>query len=178
MRISILGDGGPTTLEASVLGENTDVSGPGPNETIGELTIPDDITELAESPEYLVIGPPPRSVWGHVLHGAAIAIVAAVLITWLLNSSPDNQTELLAPAIAPSSAAVPPWAPAQPEPAIVVPDQAEAGSSASSLNRPATYSQFCRNSPVLCSPPATPLAIGYLQFCHNTPTLCTTTKPN
>jgi hypothetical protein len=174
MRISVLGDDGPTTLEASVVDESTDVSVPGPNETIGELTIPDDITELAESPEYLVIGPPPQSAWVHVLHGAAIAIVAAVLITWLLSTNPDNQTE----PIAPSPAAVPPWAPAQPEPAIVVPDQAEAGSNVGSLKRPATHAQFCRNSPVLCSSPATPLPIGYLQFCHNTPTLCIMTKPN
>ena len=57
--------------------------------------------------------------------------------------------------------------------------QADAGSKTGDFESSDSYAHFCQNSPVLCSPAASPaLNAGYAQFCQNSPALCTVAKPN
>jgi hypothetical protein len=153
MRFSILGDDSPTSLETSVVGDNTDKPQPDPSQVAGEVEISDDLTEseLPETAEYLVAGPPQRSLWRHVLNATALAALATVLTAWPLTTSSQNQAE----PIAATSSAMPPWAPAEPQQSMPLPVQAHACSNADSVNRPAAYVQFCHNSPALCDPDRT-----------------------
>jgi hypothetical protein len=181
MRFSILGDDSPTTLDASVIEENADKSVADPPKNMDELMTPDDITdsELPGTAEYLVIGPRQRSRWRRVFYAAGLAVLAAILTPWPITTSPHIQTEPMAP----TSASVPPWAPAEPQQLIPLPGQAHVGSNAGSLYRPAAYAQFCHNSPALCRPTATatPVPTGYINSATTVPRYAqwrNRTKPN
>jgi hypothetical protein len=162
MRLSIFADDNGTTLEAFVIGENTDKPTPDPSQLADQ--------ESPETAEYLFIGPPPGPPRRHVQHAAGLGVVAAVaLTTWLLPSSSSNDTDLL-PLISNTAA---------PQQAMPASGRASAGRYATPLDPLATYAQFCQNNPTRCvSTTSTALRdIGYIQFCQNSPTLCTAAKP-
>jgi hypothetical protein len=161
MRLSILAEDNGTTLEASVIGENTDKPTPDSSQLADQ--------ESPETAEYLVIGHPPGSLRQHVQHAAGLGVLAAVaLTTWLLPSSSNNETDLL-PLISSTAA---------PQQAVPASGRASAGRYATPLDPLAAYAQFWQNHPTRCVS-TTPTAlrdIGYIQFCQNSPTLCTAAK--
>jgi hypothetical protein len=169
MRSNSLGDGNATTLEASVVSENANWPVADPSEKCCEV-IPDDITdvELSETAECLFIGSPQGSPSRHVLHAAAVAVLAAVtLATWLPATRSNNQAGPAAPSI---SAAVSPQA----APAF---GQASARSYAPHIDPLAAYGLFCQKSRTLCALPAPiPSDRDYAMFCVNSVTLCTMGK--
>jgi hypothetical protein len=160
MKLSILADDNRTTLEASLIGENTDKLSPNPSQFADQ--------ESPETAEYLFIGPPPGPPRRHVQHAAGLGVLAAVaLTTWLLPSSSNKETDLL-PLISSTAA---------PDQVVRASRWASAGGYgyATPLDPLAAYAQFCQNNPTLCvsTTPTARRDIGYIQFCHNSPALCT-----
>jgi hypothetical protein len=101
----------------------------------------------------ILITPAPRP-WWRLLTMAALALVAAVALrAW----PPSTISETEADPIAPTAAAFPPWAPAEPQQAALALSQTNADWNAATVDRQTAYVQFCHNSLSLCDP-AAPMA--------------------
>ena len=114
-----------------------------------------DIQKMAAVAEAeILISSPPRPAGRRFIAVAALVLLAAVgLRLWL----PSNSTEPEPGPVASSSAAVPPWAPADPQQLAATSGQASCGWNAATDHQ-TTYVQFCQNSRSLCAPaPPTPV---------------------
>jgi|SRR5215211_4600903 len=165
MRLSIADDEGGTILVAS--SGDTEARGSAQPVETSDLFFTHHLREpelheviegsrddvAANKAEILMTSPPGRPRW-RLLTMAGLAVVAAIALRpWLPSTSPEIDTGPIAPT---SSAALPPWAPAEPLQAPPASGQASASWSAATVDRPTTYVQFCHNSVSLCDQ-ATPM---------------------
>ena len=162
MRFSLAYDEDGSFLVAS----SDDREGPKPAQPLerGDLFDPDGLRfpepkEGIEDPqddvagtdaEMLVTPPPGLPRWPFITLAALALIAVVALRLWLPSTSSGTETGQITP---PAGAVLPPWAPAEPPPAL---GRGSASWTAATIDPPTAYVQFCRNCPSLCGP-ITPL---------------------
>ena len=111
------------------------------------LSDPDGQKPVPATAAEILISPAPGPGVRHFLTVLALVLLAIVVLRlWLPDVSPETETG----PIAPTAAAVPPWAPAEPQQAARPSGQACTSRNATTVDRPTAYVQFCQNSGSLC----------------------------